>query len=839
MANSISNMLNSKLRFSGLSSGLDTDTMIKQLMQIEHAKVNRVKQDKTLLEWKRDDYRSIINSIRSFRDEFFDTIKPSTNFRSPSAFASYDTKSDNESIVTVKAGAGAASTTHNMYVKQLATAASIESTSAMTGALNGSVAITDFTLQGKQIDVTLDGVRKTINLEDYANIGDLQTKLQTAIDAAFGKTATNTSKINVLVNVDKIELKTALNGSTLSVAETANSYISSLGFSSGQQNFITGNDISTVDPSTLNGKFKVKIGASEAEIELTGLTATSTLEDVRAQIQSKIDASGIGAGKVGVALNGNKLEFLTKTGEQLTLSNGSTNSNIYKLGFASGSSVTGTSSVDVNLSGNEKGKTFTLNINGVDKTIEIDSDYSDMTSFKNYIQSQLGGVSVNLDPTGKRLVFQGNSNEKIIIKKGPEDSLTKLGFSATDNKSNRVSLTSNLDSIETHLSTPVNFNSAANVQFTINGTNIILGKTFAQATINDVMTAINSSSAGVEMKYNSLEDKFTLTSKLTGVSETIAITDTNGLFSALGINQSNLVAGKDAIFKLDNVDMQRNTNEFTIDGLTYSLKSDAYSTTEVKINVSANATNLVDKIKSFVNKYNELVSKINGELSEKKERDYSPLTDEQKESMSETDIKNWEAKAKSGLLRSDNILSNIANNMRKALSDVVGGSSTSLAKIGITTGSYEMKGMLIVDEIKLNAAIKDNIDGVVQLFTKESQYSYSEAQSDSTKRTTRYNESGLAQRLNDIIQDNIRTTRDDKGKKGILLEKAGIAGDLTEFNNLMNDSIEEKDILIDKLLDKLADKENALYIKFTAMEKALSQMNSQSSWFSQQTGGGQ
>lgn len=840
MANNISNMLNSRLRFSGLSSGFDTDTMIKQLMQVERAKVDRVKQNRTLLEWKRDDYRSISNSIRNFKDEFFDSIKPTTNFRSSSAFAMFDTKSDNESIATVTAGAGAVSTTHKLYVKNLATAASITSAAAVTGKVDGSVAISDFTLQGKQIDITLDGVKKTINLEDYSNIGDLQSKLQNAIDAAFGKTNTDTSKLNVLINVDKLEFKAALAGSTFSISDTPNSYLSTLGFTSAQQNFITGSDISAADRGTLNGKFKIKLGADEKEIDLSSITTANTLDDIRVMIQSKLDdaVNGFGSDKIAVTLNGGKLEFLTKTGERLTLSNGSSNSNLSKLGFTSGTSTTATSSADINLTGNEKGKTFTVNVDGIDTTIEIDNDYSDLASMAAFIQTKFTGVSVST--SGNKLVFGSATGQKIIFKNGPEDSLSKLGYTASDNVSNRVSFTKSLDSIENHFAIPAALDGTANVQFTINGTNINLGKTFAQATINDVMTAINSSSAGVEMKYNSLEDKFSLTSKLTGASETIGFTDTNGLFASLGIQQANLKAGEDAVFDLDNVtNMQRSTNDFNVDGVTYSLKSDASPGTEVHITVNGNTTDLVGKIKSFVSKYNEVVDKINGELVEKYDRDYAPLTDDQRETMSEDDIKKWEEKAKAGLLRSDSLLSNITLNMRKALSDPITGASLSLAKIGITTGSYEMKGKLIIDETKLATAIKDNPDGVTKLFTQESQYSYTDGLEDSSKRKTRYEESGVAQRLYDIIQDNIRTTRDTNGKKGILLEKAGITGDITEFSNQMNKSMLEQDTLISTLLDRLSDKENALYSKFTAMEKALSDMKSQSSWIGQQLGGQQ
>lgn len=842
MTNNISSMLNSKLRFSGLSSGLDTDTIIQQLMNIEKMKVNKVRQDRTLLEWKRDDYRSIINSLRSFQDEFFNSIKSSTNFRSASAFASFDTTSDNPSIATVTAGAGATPTTHSLYVNQLATAAKVTSTTAISGTAIGSMDISDFSLQGKQINITLDGVKKTINLEDYAGIGDLQTKLQSAIDAAFGKTGGGASKLEVLTSGNKIEFKAGLDGSTFDISEPINNFISALGFANDQQNYIAGKDITVTDNTDLNGKFKIKLDGTEKEITLSGLSSASSLDDVKTAMQNAID-SDFGAGNVIVSLNGSKLEILSQNGQPIVLSSSTTNNILNKLGFSTGASVTATSFANINFSGNEKGKTFALKINGTEKLIELSGDHADINSLQADIQSQLGGTNVSVNVSGNKLVFASSDGSKIIFKQGPVDALSKLGFASTDNTSNKISLSASLDSIESQFTTPVDFDAAANVQFSINGTVINLNKTFAQASINDVISAINGSNAGVEMKYDSLNDKFTLTSKKTGASESITITDTDptdGLLKSLGIEQANVQAGKDAIFKLDGIEnMQRSSNEFSISGVNYVLKSDASPATEVKITVNTNADNLVEKIKNFVGKYNEVIDKINGELSEKRERDYTPLTDEQKESMKDEDIKKWEEKARSGLLKNDDLLGSVVSNMRRALSDMVSGVSTSLSKIGITTGTYEMKGKLIIDETKLKAAIKDNVDGVVQLFTQDSQYSYNDGLSDSAKRKSRYQEVGLANRLYDILQDNIRTIRDDGGKKGALLEKAGIAGDITEFDNIMNDSMKVKDKLINNLLDKMINKENDLYRKFTAMEKALSEMNSQSSWLSQQFGGQQ
>jgi flagellar hook-associated protein 2 len=136
----------------------------------------------------------------------------------------------------------------------------------------------------------------------------------------------------------------------------------------------------------------------------------------------------------------------------------------------------------------------------------------------------------------------------------------------------------------------------------------------------------------------------------------------------------------------------------------------------------------------------------------------------------------------------------------------------------------------------LKNALTNNFDQVVRLFTNESDQTYTDGLDNSAKRTERYRESGVAQRLYDIIQDNVRTTRDSKGKKGTLLEKAGYTNDATDFKNSLYEQIRIKDTLIDSLEDKLSAKETAYYLKFSNMEKLLGEMQSQASSISSITG---
>jgi len=203
--------------------------------------------------------------------------------------------------------------------------------------------------------------------------------------------------------------------------------------------------------------------------------------------------------------------------------------------------------------------------------------------------------------------------------------------------------------------------------------------------------------------------------------------------------------------------------------------------------------------------------------------------------MKDTDIKNWEDKAKSGLLYGDSIIGDTVNRMRRAVSDAINGISGTLASIGISTGDYRENGKLIIDETKLRNAISNSPDKVKDIFSKESSIAYS-PDLNATDKQTRYDNNGIISRLYDIIQDDIRTTRDRNNQKGTLLAKAGMIGDFSEFDNTLSTQLDEQDNAINTLIDKLNAKEEQYYQKFSAMETALNNMNSQSAWLSSQLG---
>jgi flagellar hook-associated protein 2 len=368
-------------------------------------------------------------------------------------------------------------------------------------------------------------------------------------------------------------------------------------------------------------------------------------------------------------------------------------------------------------------------------------------------------------------------------------------------------------------------------------------------TIDNVIQNISSATSGnVVAKFSELTKKFSIQTSVTGSSNSLSM---DKELNALGINAtvaSEVTKGIDAVFKItppgsgSPVDVIKSTNNFTIDGVSYSL---ARPQTTTNITVSSNTQKAFDKVKDFIDKYNELVDKVNKKISEKKQYDYKPLTDEQKADMEPEDKKKWEEKAKEGLLKNDSSLQNMLSSMRSAFFQGVEGAGITLKDLGLNTSSdYTQKGKIVFDqslggEQKLKDMLATRGEQVAKLFmqTSTKQLSYSPDLT-SRQREDRNSDQGIFQRINDILQDNVRTTRNNGGKKGFLIEKAGIKGDFTEFSNLLYNQIKDKDKMIANLSVKLTDKESRYYKQFARLEQAMNSLNSQSSWLSQQLGSG-
>jgi flagellar hook-associated protein 2 len=468
---------------------------------------------------------------------------------------------------------------------------------------------------------------------------------------------------------------------------------------------------------------------------------------------------------------------------------------------------------------------------GADQSI-IAYDWDVSGSSSEFLNSIFGVNKLNLSSLDVKGKFELTLSES--LKEGDSITIGTETYTATSNPLNPTdfALGSDLKNTILNLASKINAVDSASAYTAVPDVSgkIILTQKLA-TNVKEISTSVTDSGGVIKSVAN-------VSTLVQGATRTTIPTDLDG--NEIG----NIKSGKDASVEITDPSNQKQTiyksfNDFTLDGVSYTLNE----VSEVKIKLTSNPQNTFDKVKAFVDKYNEIIDKISTKLFEKKQYDYKPLTDEQKKDMKEDEIKIWEAKVKEGLLANDSTLSNMLYSIRSAFYESVRDSSgngigVSLTDIGIKTSSdVGERGKLTIDETKLKAAIQNNGDKVMQLFTKTSTSvpSYS-PNLNSVDREKRYKELGVFQRISDILQDNLRTIRDNTNKKGILLEKAGIKGDFSEFSNLLTEDILRKDKVIKEMTSKLADKENRYYLKFSKLETAMQQLNNQSSWLTSQLG---
>ncbi len=329
----------------------------------------------------------------------------------------------------------------------------------------------------------------------------------------------------------------------------------------------------------------------------------------------------------------------------------------------------------------------------------------------------------------------------------------------------------------------------------------------------------NGDSLGIRANFDDTTSRFFISTKEMGPNTKIEIS--GGLADLImgGTTGTYIGQGKDGQLDYKGSDGSSipitglSSNVVTVNGININLLKADPSTT-VTINVQSDTEAAFNLIKEFVNKYNEVIEKIETKLTEPRHRDFTPLTDEQREEMTEKEIELWEEKAKSGLLRGDQILQNTVTSLRRAMMDsiqgIANGEMNLLSQIGINTGDYSQGGKLFINETKLKQALQDKSDEVMNLFTKKDKSG-----------------TGIGERIYKELQNSVDRLGDRAGVPGTLVDNSTLSKRIREMN-------EE----ITNWQERLFKVEDRYWKQFTAMEKALNQMNQQSMWMQQNMFGG-
>jgi flagellar hook-associated protein 2 len=323
------------------------------------------------------------------------------------------------------------------------------------------------------------------------------------------------------------------------------------------------------------------------------------------------------------------------------------------------------------------------------------------------------------------------------------------------------------------------------IEFSINGREFSFS---SDATLRSIMDEVNNAGIGVTMAYTQMTDRVSITSGTQGAASELTFTDDSGFLAFLGMES--VTAGRDAVVYINGEETARHldTNSITLDGITMNFLRTT-GETGVDFTLTSDIKPAVDRIRSMVDAYNALIKEIDTAYNQKSNRDFPPLTDEQRGELSDKEAEDWEAKAKEGLMHRDRELGRLLEGMRSALSGAFGGSGT-LASIGITTGRYILGEpvQLQIDEEKLTEALQEDPDRVYNIFAAS--------------------DTGLMVQLNKVMDGYVNTTR---GR---------------EIQNL-NNSINNYTKRVAEQESKLTIQSERLYLQYARLETMLGQMMSQ------------
>lgn len=849
---------------SGLASGMDTESMIENMVSGIKSKIDSQKQDQQILLWQQEAYRSISDQLVQISQKYT-SYTSTTNLMSSAFFQ--------PSIIT----------SLGKYADMI----------SASGSTNSDIEIGSVTQLAQNETITFKGLTG-----------------QTSIDPekiSAGKDVSLTGKADVS-NLAGQQLSFKYGNKSFSITFDSNREYNDLDDVVDEINKQLGNASITLgdDTITMDSKVKAQVvdslgpdgkptgdqtiaftfveGENESNtLEVLSYSSTSALEALHLSAGDKLNGSGVLASRAPV------------TKDDLT-------SEKYVSDVLAGASMTVT----------YNGTTATIKMpeKGSDEYKEIFGAGDDATAAEKmtkYLQTQFdqafGYGRITVDNAGKdgafKPTFSVKESDTLSIDSGTLNVIGKGGILGIDRgASNRVNVNKTLGDVYGTVETSqdgetiiglgggmsaitdengkvkVDKNGKALYAFEINGVKI--GEYTADTTLQTIINDINNNAqAGVKVNYSATADQFVFSSTHGGEGGRIAIGDTTSdnaqnlaaqMFGSVkytgstiseividgqsivpsftdgsytdATNGVSIIKGHDAQMTayINGVEktLTSATNTFDIDG--FKVTANGTFTAEngerVSFNAKVDTDKIVDAIKSFVEDYNKVLAEINDQYSTQPDhkKKYMPLTDDQKADMSEKQIEEYEAKAKEGILFNDRDLGNLANSLRFVFSD------SKFKEIGIeVSANYSDKGKISLDENKLRKMLESDPEKVSSVFSNP--LSYNETTDSQGKTTSSVNsaESGVMAVLKLQLDKYAATTG---STKGILIEKAGSQySPLALLQNTMQTQINNIDKVIDSLTEKLNDKIDYYTSKFTKLETLIAQMNSQSSYLASLGGG--
>lgn len=785
------------MRLAGINSGYDTEAMIEKMMSSYQTKIDNQNKKLQKLTWQQEAYRDITSKLSAFKNKYFDILKRDTYLMSPSSFNKYKTnittKSGKESGLNVITTSDTQPGTHTLKVNSVATAAVTKGGQFSTAnfKLDADKAINDAKADETTgeytfaLDVKVGNIARTIEFSGKDK-DELLTSLNAELEDAFGKTSSGKAFLSASLNSDgEFAFETAGNAMATVTERTGNFGMgkpsAKVGIDMGQA--LTGQSSISVTVPNYYTHDAVTKNISFSTVSSTYFDGRSSDETLKQQFNElKLAAY---AKKGGIDYN--SLDEASKKMLEDQMNDDEKNGYAFKY-----------TSLDAATDLNQESLLNALNsAYGIEQGVSFSINGSSVTA--KYI----------MDGSAVEFTMTSTCEATFGLKKGSATSyvdetmkLSDLGIA--QNKTNED-------------------DEADGYSLTINGKTIEVG---AKATVADLMNAVNKSDAGVTMTYSKLEGAFKLTANDKGNGADIRIDGDNTLAQALKITDSTIAShtdGTNAMIVIDGVEVEHNDNVYELDGITFDFAEvDPTEGETITVNIDKSYDDIKETIKSFVDDYNKLVDEVYNYIGTAPARDsknnlYEPLTDAEKEEMSEKEIEKWEEKAKTGVLYNDTTVSGIMSKLRSVLYTSVeleDGTKFSLYSMGIKTASFlnddpesVRLGKLKLDEEALDKAFRERPDAIVKLFTDS--------------------ENGVMAKINNTLDNAVRSSAT---KPGTLVRRAGLEKGTSAKDNYIYKQMEQINKRIETLKKRYEQKENYWWDVFTNLEKMMSNMNSQMSY---------
>lgn len=704
------------IRMTGLTSGLDTESIVAALMEAQKAKKTKVENNKTKLEWKKEIWTSLNKKLYSFYTDFAGKMRFQTNYMTKKA------SSSNSSKVTATAGTGAATGSYSVKVNKLASAQNV--TSAKLGTYQ--VTETDKDGNSKLVEKNITGSTKLSDL---------------------GMTADGSSQIEVKAGNKNVSL--IVNENT-----TVNDFMQSL------------KDV--------------------------GLNVTLDEKQGRFFISSKESGKDQSFSIMTKQLKLNQNIALTDVKNAVDFNN---------LSEAQQNTVTQALATMQNSKADNK-------VAAAVKTIEDMLDARERSAATKTYRDQLTDSYTNqyinrtttTDDEGNEIVVETLTEDGIQAlkdaKKYTETEINDSWVQEDIDKAKESDAKKNLAAVKNLIKSQVEKDLKTDTYKDQIADDVQNAKDARGTSVLDAVTAYSASvDSGIATGDGSQLQKLGL-SNIDG-SEVKEAAAGQGMV---------VVAAEDSEIEFNGATLTGSSTTMEVNGITLNLtgKTDE----AVILSVTNDTQGVYDSIKEFINQYNSILADMNKYYNAKSARGYDPLTDEQKDAMSDTEVEKWETKIKDSLLRRDSTLDGLISTMRSTMTATTikasNGKTYSLANLGITTGKdYKEFGLLHIKGDEDDTDYADSKNTLMDLLNEDPSVVTEVL-------------SGITTKLYNNLQKKMTTT--------------SLSSALTFYNDKeINKQLSDYDKDIKKWETKLSDMESRYYKQFTAMEKALASLQSQQS----------